>query len=135
MDESFDLIVLSDVIEHLNNPGLALANLADHLAPGARMIITTPNATFAGNFLKTLLRLPLDVYWDHTALYAPEHIQALCDRHSYRLESLAYYTLQDRRSLATKTKSAVVTVLGWFNPRFHGAFLCVIDTANAKLTA
>lgn len=129
LDEPFDLIVLSDVIEHLDNPGRALANLAAHLAPGGKMVITTPNATFAGNFLKTLLRRPLDVYWDHTALYAPEHIQALCDRHGFRFEALACYTLRDRRSLATKTKSAVVTTLGWFNPRFHGAFLCVIDTA------
>ena len=127
LDESFDLIVLSDVIEHLNNPGLALANLAGHMASGGRLVITTPNATFAGNFLKTLRRRPLDVYWDHVALYAPEHIQALCDRHGYRLEAVAYYTLRDRRNLATKTKSAAMAALGWLSPGLHGAFFCVIS--------
>lgn len=128
LGESFDLIVLSDVIEHLDNPGQALANMAAHLRPGGKLIITTPNVTFAGNFLKCLLGRPPDIYWDHLALYAPEHIQALCDRHGYRLEAVAYYTLRDRRTTAVQLKSAVMRIVGWFNPRFHSAFLCVIDT-------
>ena len=40
----FDLIVMSEVIEHLIDPVDVLAGLADRLAPGGSIFVTTPNA-------------------------------------------------------------------------------------------
>lgn len=128
LGETFDLIVLSDVIEHVGNPGMALANMARHLAPGGRIVITTPNATYAGTCLKALCGRSPNVYWDHVALYTPEHIQAICDRHGYRLQDTAFFTLSDRRTPAMRVASAVVAALALLWPRFHASFLCVIST-------
>ncbi len=38
----FDLIVFSDVVEHLLDPNPAMQFLAAHLAPGGRLVISTP---------------------------------------------------------------------------------------------
>lgn len=130
LGESFDLIVLSDVIEHVANPGMALVNMARHLAPGGRLVLTTPNATSVGTFLRVLCRRPPNVYWDHVALYTPEHIQAICDRHGYRLEETAFFTLSDRRTLALRIKSTFITLFGRIWPRCHGSLLCVISVAH-----
>lgn len=127
LGETFDLIILSDVIEHVANPGTALVNVARHLGTGGRIVITTPNATFAGSFLKVLCRLPPNVYWDHVALYAPEHIQALCDRHGFQLRVTAFFTLPDRRTPSVLIASAIIATLARVWPRFHASFLCIIS--------
>jgi ubiquinone/menaquinone biosynthesis C-methylase UbiE len=44
-DGSFDLVTLSMVVEHLEFPGTALAELGRVVAPSGRMIVYTPNAS------------------------------------------------------------------------------------------
>lgn len=41
--QSAGVVLLLDVIEHLNNPWLAVKHLADTLLPGGFLILTTPN--------------------------------------------------------------------------------------------
>ena len=43
LDESFDLVVLTEVIEHLENHRAAISDLARVLRPGGHLILTTPN--------------------------------------------------------------------------------------------
>lgn len=40
---SFDVVLCGDVIEHLREPGAALARLRPLLRPGGRLVLTTPN--------------------------------------------------------------------------------------------
>ncbi|MBS2018426.1 MAG: class I SAM-dependent methyltransferase [Deltaproteobacteria bacterium] len=40
---SFDVVLCNDVIEHLEKPWLALANIWDSLAPGGLLYLNTPN--------------------------------------------------------------------------------------------
>jgi len=59
-DEIFDLIILADVIEHVENPEVFLAYLHSMLAEGGKLIITMPNGygpfefvSFVQNLLQT----------------------------------------------------------------------------------
>jgi 2-polyprenyl-3-methyl-5-hydroxy-6-metoxy-1,4-benzoquinol methylase len=40
---SFDVVVCGDLIEHLRDPGSAMARLRPFLRPGGRLVLTTPN--------------------------------------------------------------------------------------------
>jgi len=40
---SFDVVLCGDVVEHLRDPGAALARLRQFLRPGGRLVLTTPN--------------------------------------------------------------------------------------------
>ncbi|MCR4378610.1 MAG: class I SAM-dependent methyltransferase [Rhodospirillales bacterium] len=126
LGETFDLIVLADVLEHVDNPALAMANMICHLSPGGKIVLTTPNATFFGNVVNALMRRGPNVYWDHVNLYTPENIQALCDRHGWTLLQTRMYSLTDRRDVSVRVKSAVIALVGKLFPRLHSAFMCVI---------
>jgi len=54
-DETFDLLLFTEVIEHLTYPQIMMAELARVLKPGGALIITTPNICSLGNRLATLL--------------------------------------------------------------------------------
>ncbi len=127
LDECFDLIVLADVLEHVDNPGLLLRNMVAHLTPqGGRIVVTTPNATAVGSIVRSVLSRPMNTYWDHVATYIPEHLQALCDRHGYVIEELALFSFPDARTPMVRLKSAVIRFLGSIAPRVNGWIFCVI---------
>lgn len=134
LDRAFDLIVMSDVIEHVEQPPRALVNLVRHLGPGGKLFVTTPNATFVGGFLDALLNRPVGVYYDHVTLFAPEHIQAACDRHGLDLVEVGLFTQVDARTAGTRLKSMGIRILGRISPRLHNSFLAVIQ-AGPGLTA
>ena len=64
MDERFDVIVLMDVIEHVDAPSEVVQKLAGWLAPGGHLIVSTGNAAALP---WRMMRLE---YW----YYIPQHI-------------------------------------------------------------
>ena len=72
-DARFDLIVLSDVIEHLIDPWTAVKRLASHLEPNGQMLISVPNV---GN-LEVLKQLVLRGEWrfDDNGMFDRTHIR------------------------------------------------------------
>jgi len=53
-DTAPDLVLWLDVIEHLANPGIALDHIAATMAPGAALLITTPNPRWSRSRLWAL---------------------------------------------------------------------------------
>ncbi len=43
LDEEYDVIIATEVIEHLNDPNAFIGRLLSHLKPNGRIILTTPN--------------------------------------------------------------------------------------------
>jgi 2-polyprenyl-3-methyl-5-hydroxy-6-metoxy-1,4-benzoquinol methylase len=65
----FDVLLFSDVIEHLSNPGLALNNISKLMNKSTILIITTPNSFSIKSFLRVIFRKEL-VHEDHTCYYS-----------------------------------------------------------------
>lgn len=79
-----DVIVLGDVIEHLNAPGQALANIRSQMAPDACLIITTPNAFWWRRFIWALFRREV-VHPEHTCWYSLQTLRQLLHRHGFSI--------------------------------------------------
>lgn len=95
----FDVVVICEVLEHLENPARALANLRSFLAPGGRILVNFP------------INSPAP---DHICLLeSPEAVAAMVSDAGFTIESTASfpatgYTL--RRALATRATISCAVV-------------------------
>ncbi|MFT5287217.1 MAG: 2-polyprenyl-3-methyl-5-hydroxy-6-metoxy-1,4-benzoquinol methylase [Planctomycetota bacterium] len=71
LDECFDTIVAGEIIEHVDNVGLFLANLRAHLKPSGVLMVSTPNPFYAGQAWKIWRHAKPQVHEDHVAWFDP----------------------------------------------------------------
>ena len=127
LDKKFDLIVLSEVIEHVNAPVSAIANLMRHLKPDGKLFITTPNPTYYGTVLRALLNRSLNVYYDHVTAYFPENLVVMCQRLGLRVIGIHFYNVKDVRTLDLKLRSWVAQQIGRLLNRYGSNFVLIVE--------
>lgn len=77
-EESFDVVTLFHVLEHLENPKLWLEKIASHVKEGGRLIIEVPNANDALLTLYKNKAFADFTYWSaHLILYTEETLKRL----------------------------------------------------------
>jgi len=99
VNKKFDLVVAGEIIEHLNNAGVFLDNMASHLRKGGRIIITTPN-------VKSLAYLFFKGNCEHTCWYCKYTLKELVERHGFKVEKI--------RFCVQKKKNFVVDLLRYY---------------------
>lgn len=100
----FDVVVLSEVLEHLPIPALALAEAARVLRPGGLLLVTVPHADYPAlwdplNRGLQRLRLPpirrgmfAGIWANHERLYQPESLRAEVTAAGFRVDALVFQT-------------------------------------------
>jgi SAM-dependent methyltransferase len=87
LDSKFDLIVVGEVLEHLDAPGLFMKHCAAMLDPGGRLALTVPNPWYVNAIWKSCRRRHTFVdSADHVAWYEPSTLFELGQRHGFRLD-------------------------------------------------
>lgn len=98
---TFDVIVAADVIEHVSNPGAFLEDLAQVLAPGGELVLTTVN-TYSP---RRLLKIPLGTevnHPDHVAYYSYLTLRQLLEREGFRIEEVHGYPCESPAPLKAR---------------------------------
>ncbi len=87
--EKFDYIVAGEVLEHLPNPGLFLAEAARCLKPGGALFVTVPNAF---NLLRIigLFQGYESVHKDHCFYFSGKTLARLAALYGFKLERIGY---------------------------------------------
>jgi len=127
LGRKFDLVVFSEVIEHVNAPVAAVDNLMRHLNPGGRLFITTPNPTYYGTILRALLNRSLSVYYDHVTSYFPENLVVLCQRLGLKVSAIHFFNTVDKRSAGLRVRSWIARQIGRTIPRYASNFILIIE--------
>lgn len=128
LGQTFDAIVFSEVIEHIDAPGPALRNVLAHLAPGGKLLLTTPNPTYFSDVVRAFLGRAPAVYYDHVVAFFPEHLAVVCERAGARITDAGLFTWQEYRP-AYRTRSRIMrAICRWF-PRLHMSYVLVIEHA------
>jgi 2-polyprenyl-3-methyl-5-hydroxy-6-metoxy-1,4-benzoquinol methylase len=96
--QTFEVIVTSEVIEHLQNPGLFLSAVQTLMTPETELIITVPNA-FRLDTLTWLLRGVEFVHPDHNYWFSYHTITNLVQKSGFTLKDVYVYSFQYRTVL------------------------------------
>ncbi len=93
----FDTIVAGELIEHLSNPGKFLERARDHLAPGGRIVLTTPYPFSLLCITYAFFKYPRTCQNpEHTCWFCPHTIGELARR--ARLKIVHFELIEDYRN-------------------------------------
>lgn len=88
-DILFDNIIFTEVIEHLQNPGIALEHLKNLLSEDGKLIITTPYAYSIYYSIYAWLNYPDTTQnKEHTMLFCPSTISLLANNSGLKIDKL-----------------------------------------------
>lgn len=97
LDQTFDVIVAGEMIEHLNNPGLFFRGIKRFMGDGSQLVVTTVNAYCGMRFLWYGLRGKRGrvefVHPDHVSYYSYSTLKVLLERHELHLENFLFYDI------------------------------------------
>ena len=86
----FDLILLTEVLEHVDNPGKFLKGTLALFRPGTEMLVTVPNSTSLANLIQNWFAREA-VHPDHNYWFSLHTIQSLFNKHGYLLDCVGVY--------------------------------------------
>lgn len=97
LDETFDVIIAGEMIEHLSNPGLFLKGIRRFMRKDTKLVITTINAYCAMRFFIYGLRgkggANEPVHPDHVFYYSYSTLNLLLKRENYAVENFLFYDI------------------------------------------
>lgn len=97
LDESFDVIIAGEMIEHLSNPGLFLRGIQRFMHRETILVITTINAYSAVRFFMYGLRgkggANEPVHLDHVAYYSYSTLNLAIKREMLRVKNFYFYDI------------------------------------------
>jgi len=113
LDEQFDVMIVGEVIEHLNSPGALFEAAARTLSPGGLLVITTPNPYYIARVRRKLADFATDPdSVDHVTLLVPSGVAEMAERAGLRLHQY--------RGVEVDGRASARTVKGKLAFRFRG---------------
>ncbi len=95
LNETFDVIIAGEMIEHLSNPGKFLTGIKRFMDENTRLVITTVNAYGAIRLLKYFISGKRGrnepVHPDHVAYYSYSTLMLLLKRHGFAVPEFYFY--------------------------------------------
>lgn len=95
-DFQFDLVIASELIEHLENPGEMLRCIASYSGENTELLITTPNAQSLKSALRAIVGKE-ECHRDHTLLFSTKTLTQLLARTGWSATKIKYYRVPAER--------------------------------------
>ena len=85
----YDVILLSEVLEHLINPAKALEVLHEHFSNGTKILVTVPNYVSLSSLAASLNKTE-SIHPDHYWYFSPYTLCKLFNKEKFQLEQLHF---------------------------------------------
>ncbi len=82
LHRTFDVVFAGELIEHLDDVRGFLTSVRRHLGPGGRLVLTTPNAFYVGNFVYRFGGHG-QVHPEHTCWYCEDTLRHVLEANGY----------------------------------------------------
>ena len=97
LNETFDVIIAGEMIEHLSNPGLFLRGIKRFMNKDTKLVITTINAYSGMRFFIYGLRgrggANEPVHPDHVAYYSYKTLNLVVEREKLKIKDFVFYDI------------------------------------------
>jgi SAM-dependent methyltransferase len=90
LDQTFDVVVAGDIIEHLSNLGLFFERVRAHLADGGLLLVATPNPLNPMRMLRLLTGGRDLANGEHTCWFTQKVLRQLAARHGFEVADESY---------------------------------------------
>lgn len=130
IEQTFDVIVGGEIIEHLNNPGLFLNGIQRFMTSESKLVITTINAYGALRYFVYGLRgkggKAEPVHPDHVAYYSYSTLKLLVERAGLVMDDFCFYDLgKEHRPYNRRIVNLVNDVSVKFAPQLSDGVIAV----------
>ena len=116
LGRQFDTVVAGELIEHLSNPGSFLGRARAHLAPGGRLVLSTPYPFSIAYSLYALVKYPETCEnREHTMWFCVRTLTELAERNGFGVEHVELVEDYDVNS-PSRTYRAMVRLLRLLRP-------------------
>ena len=92
LSKKFEVIVASNLIEHLSNVGQFLESAKRHLERNGILIITTPNPFFLWRFVEIIFKGNFAINEDHTCWFDPKTLGYSLLQHGFHIKEMYWTT-------------------------------------------
>lgn len=132
LDETFDVIIAGEMIEHLNNPGLFLNGIKRFMHTGSTLVLTTINAYCGMRVVWYGLRGKRGraelVHPDHVAYYSYSTLKLLVERHEMHVSNFLFYDIgKEHRPHNRWFLNAINDVCVLFTPQLADGVIAVCE--------
>jgi len=129
-DRQYDVVLATDLIEHLSKAGLFLAAARKNLKPGGQLVLSTPNAFCFRELFYVYSRWTNDppVHAQHVCYYTPTTLKALAARYGFRESGVFYANVRyERITWMQRQLLAFSRLISKLTPRFSQTLIMVFD--------
>lgn len=121
--KSADILLIPDIIEHLDNPGKMLEGIKQYYPAHVRILIITPNPFSYLNFVFTLVRREFyNAY--HTCYFSTNNMQVLLSHYGIRMNKVyPVFMPKDRSAMVKITDRLINRLLFMITPGFCDNYL------------
>lgn len=138
LDETFDVIIAGEIIEHLSNPGLFLKGIQRFMNNRTNLIITTVNSYCALRFviygLKGKQGINEPVHPDHVAYYSYKTLSLIIKRAGLDLKKFYFYDLgKEHREFNRKLFNFINDVSVKISPQLSDGVIAVCGLSKSNI--
>jgi 2-polyprenyl-3-methyl-5-hydroxy-6-metoxy-1,4-benzoquinol methylase len=138
LDETFDIVLAGDLIEHITRPGAMLDGIKRFMRPNTgRFVVSTPNA-FGLHFQIRRWMGNYTEHPEHVCFYSPETLQHLLERHGYNVQEMQGCYTEPPYDWKRKLEFSIASPLFRLSPVLAGTLVAVATlnrNAGAALRA
>jgi len=115
VNTKYDIVIMADVIEHVNDPVAFLSFYSTFLKTDGKILVTTPNSNRSNNFINILFNNNYSVNPEHTFWFCPKTFAEVVERSGLQIFNFFwishYFRLEDVKGLYQKMKLFISIVL------------------------
>lgn len=128
-NETYEVVLMSDVVEHVNDPVSFLQFYARFLNLDGVMFVSTPNSNRSNNFINILFNNNYSVNPEHTFWFCPRTFAEVVNRAGLVIDEFYWadhYATAPVRGLYQKFKFMLVNILRNVRSNFNSNMIFVI---------